>query len=140
MVGEVWGTDGPDDSPYDAAIEAGWIDPTDLSKALIDVMNERDRQWNEEGFSPERDDFHVDGELAKAGASYAIVASLSDERRHSVSGHFSIQNNEVLRNLWPWPATCWKPTDRRRDLVKAGALILADIERLDRAAAKAVSP
>ena len=28
----------------------------------------------------------------------------------------------------------WKPTDCRRDLVKAGALILAEIERLDRAA------
>jgi hypothetical protein len=28
----------------------------------------------------------------------------------------------------------WKPTNRRRDLVKAGALILAEIERLDRAA------
>ena len=38
------------------------------------------------------------------------------------------------------PPMCWrrwKPTDRRRDLVKAGALILAEIERLDRAACKA---
>lgn len=26
----------------------------------------------------------------------------------------------------------WKPTNRRRDLVKAAALILAEIERLDR--------
>lgn len=36
--------------------------------------------------------------------------------------------------LWPWPSEWWKPTDVRRDLVKAGALILAEIERLDRAA------
>ena len=33
---------------------------------------------------------------------------------------------------WPWVRRWWKPTDRRRDLVKAGALILAEIERLDR--------
>ena len=29
----------------------------------------------------------------------------------------------------------WQPTTSRRDLVKAGALVLAEIERLDRAAA-----
>ena len=35
---------------------------------------------------------------------------------------------------WPhtWDASWWKPKDRRRDLVRAGALIIAEIERLDR--------
>ncbi len=37
-----------------------------------------------------------------------------------------------LPTFWPWFAQWWKPGDRRRELVKAGALILADIERLDR--------
>jgi len=37
--------------------------------------------------------------------------------------------------VWTWERAWWKPTTRRRDLVKAGALILAEIERLDRAAA-----
>lgn len=37
--------------------------------------------------------------------------------------------------VWPWDESWWKPTNRRRDLVKAGALILAEIERLDRAEA-----
>lgn len=36
---------------------------------------------------------------------------------------------------WPWDARSWKPGDARRNLVKAGALILAEIERLDRAEA-----
>ena len=34
--------------------------------------------------------------------------------------------------LWPWAAEWWKPKDCRRNLVRAGALILAEIERLDR--------
>lgn len=33
---------------------------------------------------------------------------------------------------WPWPSKWWKPKSQRRDLVRAGALILAEIERLDR--------
>jgi hypothetical protein len=37
---------------------------------------------------------------------------------------------------WPWEDKWWKPKDRRRDLVRAGALIVAEIERLDRLAAK----
>jgi hypothetical protein len=33
---------------------------------------------------------------------------------------------------WPWESTAWKPKGTRADLVRAGALILAEIERLDR--------
>jgi len=42
---------------------------------------------------------------------------------------------EALRGCWPikWMAAWFKPTDPRRDLVKAGALCIAEIERLDRA-------
>lgn len=36
---------------------------------------------------------------------------------------------------WCWDRSWWKPTTPRRDLVKAAALILAEIERIDRAAA-----
>ena len=36
--------------------------------------------------------------------------------------------------VWPYQWE-FKPADRRRELVKAGALILAEIERIDRAAA-----
>ena len=128
MSYEAWGE--PEDSPFDAAIEAGWIDPTDLSKATRDVMNERDRQWNEEGWTPEHDDKHVNGEMARAAAGYAFHAGLSDEWRA-----------KGLPQGWPagWAFSWWKPTSRRRDLVKAAALILAEIERLDRADARAAA-
>jgi len=39
-------------------------------------------------------------------------------------------------DVWPWGGFTWKPTTPRRDLVKAAALILAEIERLDRATNK----
>lgn len=138
MSREAWGE--PDDSAFEAAIEAGWLDPADLSKALIDVMNERDRQWNEEHFDPAHDDQHQKGELARAAATYALAASFSDFFRSGRNLNDKIKREyenlqfSQLRQLWPWDWCWWKPTDRRRDLVKAGALIIAEIERLDRAA------
>ena len=41
-----------------------------------------------------------------------------------------------LRRWWPWSLDWWKPKDPRRDLVRAGALIVAEIERLDRQPAR----
>jgi hypothetical protein len=43
--------------------------------------------------------------------------------------------SEAPPSCWPtdWR---WNPADPRRNLVKAGALILAEIERIDRAAAQ----
>jgi len=118
MTYEAWGE--PDDDRFEAAREAGWIDPIDQTRALIDVMNERDRQWNEEGFTPELDDQHDRGEMAQAAACYAL---------HS-TGRFA------QARTWPWKMTWWKPITPRRDLVKSCALLLAEIERLDRAASK----
>lgn len=118
MSYEAWG-DG-DDNPFESAMEAGWLDPADLSKALIDVMNERDRQHNEEGWTPEHDDQHAKGQLAAAAACYA---GFSDAYPNCGQPPF----------FWPFEGVWWKPSDYRRDLVKAAALILAEIERLDRA-------
>lgn len=41
--------------------------------------------------------------------------------------------------FWPWQRKWWKPKDPRRDLVRAGALIIAEIERIDRAAVASLS-
>lgn len=41
---------------------------------------------------------------------------------------------------WPWDEQWWKPSTARRDMVKACALGLAEIERLDRAAATQGGP
>ncbi|MES2667913.1 MAG: hypothetical protein V4712_17650 [Pseudomonadota bacterium] len=124
MSYEAWG-DNDEPSAFDAAMEAGWLDPTDLSKALIDVMNERDRQWNEVGFTSDSDDKYIGGELALAAAEYTL---LSTGRYGSMAGGPT--------HVWPWSRAWWKPKTPRRNLVKAAALILAEIERLDRAEAR----
>ncbi|WP_337264370.1 MULTISPECIES: hypothetical protein [unclassified Serratia (in: enterobacteria)] len=94
--------------------------------ALADVMAERQRQISAEGWTPEHDDEHEDGELAIAAASYALQAGACP--------FGPLYNESDWPDFWPWDVRWWKPTNPRRDLVKAGALILAEIERLDRAA------
>ena len=97
-----------------------------MAQAFYDLLAERLRQVDDEGWSPEHDDQHTFGELANAAGCYAWIAGLSDELRLIL---------DAPPPIWPsnWGSDWWKPTDRRRDLVKAGALILAEIERIDRA-------
>lgn len=85
--------------------------------AARDVLAERLRQISVECFNAPHDDEHWSEELAFAAACYA-TADEGDEPPA----------------VWPWESQWWKPKDRRRNLVRAGALILAEIERLDRAA------
>lgn len=96
--------------------------PAEQTQAARDVLAERRRQVEQEGWTPERDDEYVDGQLAGAASCYAVKDITHWARE------------EIISRLWPWPAEWWKPRDNRANLVKAGALILADIERLDRAA------
>ena len=93
------------------------------TQAARDVLTERQRQVEAEGWTPGHDDGHSHGELAAAAACYALYSG-------------GCRNARALE-YWPWGDAGWKPKDPRRNLVKAAALILAEIERLDRAAARA---
>lgn len=96
-----------------------------LSQAALDVISERERQQKVEGYTLKHDDEHDLFELARAGACFAMLAA----------GYHPV--NAPIRRLWPFPGELPKPSDvRRRDLIKAAATIIADIERLDRAAAR----
>lgn len=106
--------------------------------AAADVLAERRRQAEAEGWSAEHDDEHTDGSIAQAAITYATGATIAPVER-SVMDEFGRKGTPyAVHSLWPstWAAEWFKPTNRRRDLVKAGALILAEIERLDRAAAR----
>lgn len=112
--------------------------------ALHDIAAERKRQTEVEGWSPDHDDEHEDGALALAAACYADPLRLHT-KIVPTDFHFNgrAQAGDVegwpvgpdvdVPILWPWQGKWWKPGDRRRELVKAGALIVAEIERLDRA-------
>lgn len=91
------------------------------------IAEERLRQVEKEGWTPEHDSQHTEGELADAAACYAMtddIRSYIDER----------WGNDMWLGLWPFELIWWKPTpdDRVRELVKAGALIAAEIDRLQR--------
>lgn len=96
-------------------------------EAIRRLVAERSRQIDVRGFTPEDDDTLTSGELAAAAAAYALPAAqrapyLDDSGRPA---------------CWPWFGG-WEPTpeDRVRELVKAGALIVAEIDRLHRLAAR----
>ena len=94
------------------------------SRAIIDVANERVRQVSDEGWTPAHDDRHDDGTLSQAAAVYALHAC----------GYRGTTYGEL--EVWQrWGGDWFKPKSVRRDLVRAAALIIADIERLDRASA-----
>ncbi|MEM8636140.1 MAG: hypothetical protein AAGF33_14295 [Pseudomonadota bacterium] len=91
--------------------------------ALDEIRDERDRQIAEEGFDASHDDEHNRGELAIAASCYADAASYPEDLRRAF---------HLFPYRWPWQRTWWKPKTRREDLIRAGALIVAEIERLDR--------
>lgn len=94
-----------------------------VASAWSDVLAERKRQMTVKGWTPEHDD-HSAFELSAAAACYALGVPDSHTLQYS-------NGNEV----WPWDFDQYKPKDQRFNLVRAAALILAEIERMDRAAA-----
>ncbi|UYZ06183.1 hypothetical protein CFBP5507_07895 [Agrobacterium salinitolerans] len=100
-----------------------------FSQAALDVTAERRRQIELEGYGNRHDDAHTGFEIAKAAVAYAQRAAMSEDVRS-----FKEKRDQVP-SLWPWARAWWKPKDRRSDLVRAAALLIAEIERLDRAEA-----
>lgn len=103
-----------------------------MKTAIELIAEERQRQIEAEGWTPEHDDAHEEQELAGAAACYAMPAG----RRELATETIDMYDEAVLDYPldWPWSREWWKPTpnDRIRELVKAGALIVAEIERLQR--------
>lgn len=95
------------------------------------IAIERQRQIKEEGFSLRRDENYMNEELSMAASCYALP------------GELRVYMNDVP-DQWPWDADHWKPAnvefrheesykeERIRELQKAGALIAAEIDRLNR--------
>lgn len=122
-----------------------------LFPSLDLIAAERQRQVEQEDWSPEHDDQHQFEELALAAACYAAPDAI----------YIGRANNRVVKieDAWPWYAEDFKPDQesrawvfkqggsphstvllnrknlregRIRELVKAGALIAAEIDRLSR--------
>lgn len=77
------------------------------------ILRERERQIDEEWYSPEHDDRYTKGQLYIAAECYACLDDYLE-----------------APDLWPWDKKLWKPKDRISNLVRAGALLAAEIDRL----------
>ncbi|MCV4065759.1 hypothetical protein OD783_36435, partial [Pseudomonas aeruginosa] len=93
-----------------------FVSGKEVPQAWLDVQAERRRQITAEGWTPEHDDLYCAAELPRAAAAYILNGA-----------------NDEAPAIWPFSAKWWKPRDARSNYVRAGALILAEIERLDRA-------
>jgi len=83
------------------------------------IAAERKRQIEEEGYTAEHDDRWKNGELAMAGACYAMLSNWNNEKM-------------IFEQFWPFNENYWKPSPKNhlQELKKAGALIAAEIDRL----------
>lgn len=115
-----------------AVFESWKRERADRSPATRDVLAERLRQVEKEGHAHEEDDAYVQGELGAYAAFYAMPPG-AREWPAEETGYGATWGEAIIPADWTPP----KPGARRCELVKAGALILAEIERLDRAAASA---
>lgn len=98
---------------------------------IDEIAAERRRQIAAEGWTREQDRLLPDGELARAASVYAWAAALPARVRTTVQDGNSWASLNVWRRIWPWEERWWKPKTPRRDLIRAAALIVAEIERLD---------
>jgi|WetSurMetagenome_2_1015567.scaffolds.fasta_scaffold02367_3 hypothetical protein len=86
------------------------------------IAEERKRQIEQEGYTKEHDNSLSVRDLALAGATYALPEK---ERRYTYVSTSPL--------TWTFEDMYWKPcpNDRKRELVKAGALIAAAIDRME---------
>lgn len=96
------------------------------------IAAERQRQIEREGWTAAHDDGHNLGELSQAAAAYASVASAMERGASAEEFDATMM---ICEGEWPFEAESWKPSaDRIRNLAKAGALIAAEIDRIQRSA------
>lgn len=81
------------------------------------IAVERERQVKDEGYNAEHDQVHEPMTLARAAVSYILC---NDEKKCKIARY----------TYWPWEDKYYKPRDMKRNLVRAGALVAAAIDRL----------
>ncbi|WP_181422148.1 hypothetical protein [Halomonas sp. LBP4] len=81
------------------------------------IANERQRQIESEGWTPDHDDQH--------GVEILMLAALC---------YRDAEGEECTQpSLWPWDTEWWKPKSRQRNLERAGALYQAAADAAERA-------
>ena len=101
-----------------------------MKNGIERITYERREQITREEYFAAHDDKHDQQQLQRAAECYLLSADM-----HAL-GFKSFRPP----NSWPWEKEWWKPTDPVRDLEKAGALWLAEIDRMKRLPAEGQFP
>lgn len=101
------------------------------SRARRDILAERMRQVSAEGYSFEHDDNHARGELAAAAACYALPVAVYTGCLAPFPPRGTL-GLKLANHVWPWAPGSFRRKSRREDLIHAAALLIAEVERLDR--------
>lgn len=122
------------DAEHEAKVRAALaakpaLDPKRLSPGVLAILAERQRQIAEEGWTADHDDDHDPGDLAAAASAYALNAA---DQLNPYSQGDGDNRPWGESCMWPWDGNWWKPSTPKRDLEKAGALVAAEWDRLDR--------
>ena len=101
-------------------------DLLNASVGATQILKERKRQKQPvdlggEGYLAKHDETHVNQEMLKAAMCYLQHAI--DPNDEKVAG----KNPDA----WPWASDAWKPKDRQKDLIRAGALIAAELDLIN---------
>lgn len=89
-----------------------------IKESIALIISERERQISVEGYDCNHDDAHVDGELASAAIAHLIEAGT-----YTTAGHKG-------SDYWPWEDSYKPAASQLQNLVKAGALVAAEIDRV----------
>lgn len=90
------------------------------------ISEERLRQKTEEGWTSAHDERHENGELALAADCYREIGMIQNGKPLPNDDQSAVEQP----TKWPWSRQWWKPKTRLRNLVRAGALYQAEIDRL----------
>jgi hypothetical protein len=91
------------------------------------IRQERNRQIKK-GFDSQHDDQEVNEELARAAAVYVMP----ERYRNIEISSLPVDERNLTRVFWPYREEFKMSSNRRKDLIKAAALIVAEIERINR--------
>lgn len=92
--------------------------------ALIHL--ERERQIKKEGWTPEHDAQHTSFELINAACAYLVISREREFNHPEIPDQL---DTHLAAVLWPWNEEYFKPQSSLRNLIRAGALIAAEIDR-----------
>lgn len=101
----------------------------------LDVITSERRVQRGMGFTPETDDGYTNGELLVAAQHYLAAArNLNNDKWEMVFHRVEGKIMPLMPKNWPLDPERWDPSEVvKNNIKKAGALLVAEWDRLDRA-------